>query len=203
MKVIIFIIGLVFIFNGSTAQNFQQVEAAFAESYQFEKNENLENAIRELENVYSENSYEINLRMGLLNYLTGNYIESSGYYKKAIGLKPFSVEARLGIVYPEAALGNWTFVKAQYFNILEIDEMNTLVNYRLGLMFYNEEDYTTAMRFFEKVVNQYPFDYDGTIMYAWTHLKTGKLRQAEVLFQKALLIKPGDESAREGLELVK
>ena len=135
--------------------------------------------------------------------LAGMHLKSATYYETAIELKPFSIEARLGYVIPQSILGNWTIIKDQYFRILEIDEMNTLVNYRLGLIFYNEEDYTSASRYFEKVVNQYPFDYDGTIMYAWTHLKTGKLRQAEILFQKALLIKPHDESAMEGLEMLK
>jgi hypothetical protein len=39
-------------------------------------------------------------------------------------------------------------------------------------------------------------------MFAWTHFKLGKLREAEVLFKKALLMRPGDESAREGLQLL-
>jgi len=40
-------------------------------------------------------------------------------------------------------------------------------------------------------------------MLAWTNFKLGKLREAKVLFQKALLISPDDESATEGLNLIK
>jgi hypothetical protein len=38
---------------------------------------------------------------------------------------------------------------------------------------------------------------------AWTNFKLEKQREAKVLFQKALLIRPVDESANEGLELLK
>ena len=94
-------------------------------------------------------------------------------------------------------------MKQQYGKILEIDPKNTLANYRIGMIYYGSEDYSLALKYFEKVVNLYPFDYDGTIMYAWTNFKLGKLREAEILFKKALLIKPGNESAKEGLQLVK
>ena len=184
-------------------QNFEDLQNAFSKSYEFEYEKEYSKAVNELMNVYQPDSYEINVRLGWLNYLAGLYPESSTYYEKAIELKPYSVEARLGYTYPLSLLGNLGQVKTQYFKILEIDMMNTVANYNLGLIFYNNEDYGTAFKYFEKVVNQYPFDYDGTIMFAWTHFKLGKLREAEVLFKKALLIKPGDESAMEGLELVK
>jgi hypothetical protein len=40
-------------------------------------------------------------------------------------------------------------------------------------------------------------------MYAWSNYRLGKMREAEILFKKALLIRPGDASANEGLLLVK
>jgi tetratricopeptide (TPR) repeat protein len=99
-------------------------------------------------------------------------------------------------------MGNWTQVEKAYLEILEIDPQNPLVDYRMGLIYYGREDYLTAEKYFKKVINFYPFDYDGTLMMAWTELKLGKSREAKILFQKVLLINPGDESAQEGLELV-
>jgi hypothetical protein len=52
-------------------------------------------------------------------------------------------------------------------------------------------------------VNLYPFDHDALLMYAWTNLKLGKLREAEVLFQKVIMNNPNDESAQEGLKMIK
>jgi len=187
----------------TTGQNFEALQIAFSKSYVFESEKEYNKAIEELLKVYQEDSYEINIRLGWLNYLAGEYPQSSASYELAIQLKPYSVEAMFGYTYPLSAMGNWGLVKAQYINILEIDQMNSFANYQLGLIYYNAEDYTSAFKHFEKVVNQYPFDYDGTHMFAWTHYRLGKLREAEVLFRKALLIKPGDASAPEGLDLVK
>ena len=93
-------------------------------------------------------------------------------------------------------------VKNQYEKILEIDPMNTKANYYLGMIYYNKEKYEEALPYFEKVVNLYPFDFSGTLMYAWTNFKLGHLREAKVLFNKTLMISPDDPSAKEGLKLI-
>ena len=185
------------------AQNFEKTENAFKESYKYEKEGNLNKAVEVLQAVYNEDSYEINLRLGWLKYSAGLFTESLPYYEKCIALKPLSIEAMLGIVNPAAALGNWTRVEKQYLKILEIDPHNSLVNYRLGLIYYGREDYQKAAKYFSKVVNHYPFDYNSVIMLAWTNLKLKKYREAEVLFQKALLYNPYDTSAKEGLDALK
>ncbi|MBI4649276.1 MAG: tetratricopeptide repeat protein, partial [Bacteroidia bacterium] len=131
------------------------------------------------------------------------FTESITYYQKAMQLMPYSVEVRLGMVYPASALGNWDQVLKLYHEILGIDPNNSVVNYRLGLIYYGREDYTTAFKYFEKVVNMYPFGYDALIMYAWTNFKLGKLREAKALFNKVLLLSPDDTSAKEGLGLIK
>ena len=80
--------------------------------------------------------------------------------------------------------------------------MNTTANYKLGSIYYGNENYTDALKYFEKVVNLYPFDYSSLLMYAWTNLKLGKTREAKVLFNKVLMNKPGDESATDGLNAI-
>jgi tetratricopeptide (TPR) repeat protein len=184
------------------AQN-DPVGDAFTQSYYFEKVSNYPSAIAALKKVYNEGSYEINLRLGWLTYSAASYQESINYYQKCIGLMPVAIEARLGIVYPAAALGNMTQVITEYSKILEIDPQNTTANYKLGYIFYEKKDYQTAYKYFDKVVNLYPFDYDGLLMFAWTNYQLGKTREAKVLFGKILLLSPGDASATEGLGLIK
>ena len=187
---------------GSQAQDYTKIQKAFEESYALENSAELNRAVEALKKIYDENSYEINLRLGWLSYSVGNFSESMAYYQKSITLRPLAVEARLGLTYPSSAMGNWDMVKQQYIEILEIDPMNTTANYYLGLIYYNREEYQQALKYFEKVANLYPFDYDGMLMFAWTNYRLGKLREATVLFNKVLMIKPGDESAAEGLKLI-
>jgi len=199
---LLFLVGILVTMNVN-AQDTQAIQEAFEQSYLSEYYGEYSKAIDALKGVYAEDSYEINLRLGWLTYMAGFFTESTAYYQKAIDLKPLSIEARLGYVYPTSALGNWEQVKTQYNEILKIDPQNTLANYRLGSIYYGNEDYTTAIKYFEKVVNIYPFDYDGLLMYAWSNLKLGKFREAEVLFNKVLMNQPNDKSALEGLAEIK
>lgn len=183
--------------------NYSSLQEAFSKSYAYESRGNFSDAITTLKSIYQEDSYEINLRLGWVTYLAGLFTESSAYYQKAIKLKPYAIEAKIGFANPASALGNWDQVVSQYDEVLTIDPQNTTVNYRLGSIYYGRKDYAKAEKYLEKVINLYPFDYDSMILYAWTEYRLGKLREAQVLFNKALLIRPSDTSAKEGLGLIK
>lgn len=195
---------LFFLFSlSSQSQTFTEIRDAFQKSYIDEATGNYIEAAKSLRTIYSEQSYEINLRLGWLTYLTGSFTESKAYYNRAITLMPYSVESRFGFVYPAAAMGNWSEVIAQYEKILEITPNNSVAMHRLGLIYYGREDYSNAIKYFQKVVNLYPFDYDALSMLAWTNYRVGNAREARVLFQKALLNTPNGTSALEGLDLLK
>ena len=196
-----FIITAIFIFSVlvSPAQDYTKLTAAFSDSYAKEKAGKYGEAVAVLKAFYDLDSYEINLRLGWLTYLQGQFSESMGYYNKAIELMPYAIEPRLGVVLPASSLGNWDMVIAQYNKILGIDPNNTVTLYRLGLISYDRKEYKLAYQYFEKVVNLYPFDYQSVLMLAWTNFKLGKMREAKILFNKALLYYPDDASAKEGL----
>ncbi len=184
------------------SQDYSKTIEGFQNSYLHEASGNLTEAILDLKNVYNEDSYEINLRLGWLTYSSGLFSESQGYYFKAIELKPFAVEPRFGIVLPQAAMGNWGSVIGQYEKILEFIPNNTVAMHRLGLIYYGQKEYLKAEKYFDKVVNLYPFDYDALVMFAWTKYQLKKYREAKVLFSKALMNTPTGSSALEGIELV-
>lgn len=185
------------------AQDFSETKDAFQNSYIQEATGEFLTAINTLKAVYDEDSYELNLRLGWLSYQAGSFTDAMAYYNKAIELMPYAVEPRFGVVYPGAAMGNWSMVITQYEKILEITPNNSIAMHRLGLIYYGREEYGRALPYFEKVVNLYPFDYDALSMLAWTHFQLKNTREARVLFQKAILHTPGGTSAIEGLELLK
>ncbi|MDF2157714.1 tetratricopeptide repeat protein [Algoriphagus sp. CAU 1675] len=193
-------LALMVAFNSSAQDN---VIAAFKQSYDLEKTGDFKTAAEKLKAVYQEDGYEINLRLGWLHYLSGQLPESVDYYQKAVNLKPYAIEPKLGLAFPLSMQGNWNQIIGLYEEILKTDPQNSLINYRLGLIYYNRENYNKADPYLEKVVNLYPFDYDGLILLAWNKLNLQKTREAKVLFQKVLMNNPGDTSALEGLELIK
>jgi tetratricopeptide (TPR) repeat protein len=203
MKRMILLLALVAIFTlNAECQVFDTILEAFTESYSLEKEKKNSEAAECLVKVYDAGSYEMNLRLGWLTYSSGEYTKSLEYYQKAIDLQPYAIEPKFGYIMSASMVGNWTQVEEQYRKILVIDPMNTKASYWLGMIYYDREQYQDAIKCFEKVVNLYPYDYDATIMYAWSNLKLQNLREAKVLFQKALLIRPGDSSAQEGLSMI-
>jgi len=184
------------------AQNITELQAAFSKSYIAENQKNYTQAIDEMKPVYKEDDYISNIRLGWLNYMAKQYGESITFYRKAIALKPYAIEAKLGCVKPLSAIENWEKVKEQYQEILNIDPLNTTANYWLGVIYFNRKDYKMATNLFEKVVNLYPLDYDSVIMLAWAKLNNNSHADAKLLFQQALIIRPNDSSALSGLQLI-
>ncbi len=187
--------------SGVLAQG-DELKEAFAQSYALEAQKDYVKATRVLKQVFDQQSYELNLRLGWLNYLSGQYSESLKYYQTAAALMPCSVEAKLGCVLPASALGNWSDVIDYYYKVLEIDPHNCQANYYMGLIGYNNRDYERAYKYLKRVVDLYPFDHDGVILFAWCNYQLAKKDQARVLFTRALLAVPDDRSALEGLKLL-
>lgn len=185
------------------AQTNSLINKAFANSYNYEYKYNYPLSIAEITNVYQEASYEMNARLGWLQYLAKNYTTSAKYYEKAIALKPNAVEPKLGYVKPLAALESWDIVLKQYEAILKIDDQNTTANYYVGMIQYNRKSYELASKYFEKVITLFPFDYSSSLMLAWSYLNQGKTAEAKNMFFKTLLIMPDDVSANEGLSKIK
>jgi len=181
----------------------EEIIDAFKDSYTLEKNGDYAGAVKKLKSVYKADSYELNLRMGWLYYLNGQLTESSSFYNKAIALKPYAIEPKFGLAYPISVQEKWDKIITLYNDILEIDSQNTTANYRLGLIYYNRKNYEKASVYLEKVVNLYPFDYDSLILFAWNNFMLQKTREARVLFNKVLMYNPGDQSALDGLKLIK
>jgi tetratricopeptide (TPR) repeat protein len=188
---------------GLFAQDDVKTVEAFKNSYAMEKSGDYKKAGDLIKAVYKADSYEMNVRLGWLQYNAGLFDESSAYYQSALNLKPYSEEAKFGLIYPKAAQGKWDEVVGLYNKILDVNPKNTTANYRLGLVYYGQNKYDKALSYFEKVLDLYPFDYNSLLMAAWSDYFLGKKREAEVMFGKVLLYNPGDGSATDGLGLLK
>lgn len=186
-----------------SGQYSENVLKAFEQSYAAEKEGDFRKSASFLSETYQDNSYEYNLRLGWLHYKSGRFEESKTYYRKALALLPYSEEARFGLILPLAAKNEWNEVIGYYNQILENNPGNTVALYRLGLVYYERKEWSQAARCFQKVVDLYPFGYDGLLMLAWSNLQLGKTREAKILFNKVILWSPGDQSALEGIKILR
>ncbi|QQL50229.1 tetratricopeptide repeat protein [Mucilaginibacter ginkgonis] len=183
----------------SQAQTNAVLQKAFHNSYGNETNKNYTAAIADIIPYYADNSYEVNIRLGWLHYLNKNYNASQTYYQKAVELRPGAIEAKFGYIKPLAFLQNTNKIAEQYNAILKIDPQNTQANYWLGVIYYNRKQFDAAIKCFRIVATLYPFDYDGNHMLGWSLLMSGRKQEARPYFERALIIKPGDDSSTDGL----
>jgi len=196
-------IAIISLASSATAQNGDEIQKAFKSSYVNEYKANYSGALADLQKVYKADNYELNLRMGWLQYSAKQYSSSMDYYQKAIDLKKYSVEARFGFIKPANEAKQYDKAYEKYEEILKIDPYNSIANYWVGVYYYGAKKYDVAAKYFELVVNMYPFDYDANHMLGWTYLSLGKTTDAKMLFIKALFNKPGDTSATDGLNKCK
>lgn len=182
--------------------NYNKLSDAFKVSYEKEALGEYEKAIEALKNVYSNDSYETNLRIGWLHYSQGQHLESKKYYQKAIELKPFAIEPKFGLIYPVYAMGNMEEVIQLYNEIITIAPNNTQALYNLGSIYFYQQQYEKAEKLISKVVNLFPFEYEGLILLAHTNFHLKKYREAKVLYHKVLLYNPEDQIAIESLKLL-
>lgn len=196
-------LGIVLISFNAIGQSNKPLVAVFKQSYEYEATKNYEAAVNVINSLYSESSYEINLRLGWLYYLSGKYKESIIYYQKASALMPVATEPLWGAINPLVKLDNWNEVEKIYMSILKIDPKNPKANYNLGLIYYYRKEYKEAKKYFDVTLNLSPFGYNNLLMSAWTNYYLGNKNEASILFNKVLLYSPNDKSAFEGLSLIK
>ena len=200
---ILFTILVYFTALQSKAQSTKALSNAFSQSYDFEAINNYDAAISILDAVYNINSYEINLRLGWLNYKIGKHQPAITNYQKAIALMPAATEPLWGIINPLIKLENWNEVEKVYTTVLKLDPKNQKANYGLGLIYYYRKNYIDAKKYFDVCLNLSPFGYNNMLMSAWTNYYLGNKNEASILFNKTLLCSPKDKSSLEGLSLIK
>ena len=186
-----------------TSQETSPLQSAFIKSFSMESEARYAEGAEAILAQYNTESYEANLRIGWLYYKAEDYKKSEKYYTIAMDLMPYAVEAKLGATLPKSAMNLWGEVLKLYQDILDIDSKNNIALYNAGQIYYNREDYGQAYVCFNELNNLYPTDYSALLMHGWSALKLGKSREAKVLLSSLLLLYPSDESAKEGLEILK
>ena len=180
--------------------------ARFNLSLTYEQNGDYASAVNEMNALHdaAPDNYLVNLRLGWLEYLSGDYGKSVTYYRRASDLThEQSVEALLGLRLPLAAQSDWAAVESTYRNILQLDPEHYEANLRLGQIYLNRADFARAKPYFDRVLRRYPADYEANLSGAWNDYSLNDIASSRAKFETVLLISPADTSAIRGLDLLK
>ncbi len=205
MRYVILLLLLFLGASGLRAQDslsYEAIRDAYYRSYQYEKVQDYENAIRALMPVYKAypEGYTINLRLGWLYYLSGRYANALEHYGKAVQTAPMAVEPRLGYMLPLLAQGRYAEVEQVAYHVLNTDYYNYYGNLRLAFALRMQQKWELAEAVTRKMLTLYPTDISFLTELGLIRDALGARAEARAIFQDVLILDPENETARAYLQ---
>jgi tetratricopeptide (TPR) repeat protein len=180
------------------AQQRPDIAGSYHRSYELERAERFQDAIRALAPVYDAypNGYTVNLRMGWLFYLNGNYNNAVAHYEVATTAAPAALEPKLGRLLPLLAQERWADAEVVAYQIVSVDHYNYYGNLRLAIALRMQKKLEPAYQIALKMVRAYPTDIYYLVELALVQDARGDAAEARRLFGEILILDPANETAR-------
>lgn len=177
------------------------IAGSYRRSFEYERAEAYQDAIRALAPVYEAypNGYTVNLRMGWLFYLNGNFNNAAAHYEVARSAAPFALEPKLGQLLPLLAQGRWNEAESVAYEVVSVDHYNYYGNMRLIVALRLQEKYEPAYQIALKMATAYPTDLTFLEELARLNDARGDTEEATRLFTDLLILDPENQVAREYL----
>jgi tetratricopeptide (TPR) repeat protein len=176
----------------------EEIAACYTASYNYEKMESYGDAVKALLPVYEnyKTAYTVNLRLGWLYYLKGNFANSLSHYAVAQTAVPGSIEPMLGKSLPLMAQLKWEEVEALMLGILAIDAYNYYGSLRLSLALRMQAKAETAKKVAARMLGLYPSDVSFLVEIALCEEALGNGKTALRIFRNVLILDPQNVEAR-------
>jgi tetratricopeptide (TPR) repeat protein len=173
------------------------IAGSYHRSFDLERAERYQDAIRALAPVYEAypNGYTVNLRMGWLFYLNGNYNNAVAHYEVAGTAAPYALEPKLGRLLPLLAQGRWAEAESVAYQIVSVDHYNYYGNLRLIIALREQKKLEAAYQIALKMVGVYPTDMYYLVELALVNDARGDTAEAKRLFGEILILYPQNETA--------
>ena len=180
------------------------IRDAYHKSYQYEKTQNYADAIKALtllHQAYPE-GYTVNLRLGWLYYLSGNFANAKLHYQTVIKVAPSSVEAKLGFMLPMLAQARYKDVEAMAKQVMEIDHSNYLANLRLAIALRMQKKFDQAEEVAMRMLVLYPTDLGFLTQLGLIKIAQKDPESATQLFTDILTLDPENVTAKQQLAVL-
>ena len=187
---------------GSTEEDISRIASLFESSFAQETVGNVDRALRDVLTVLQVKPahYIAHYRAAWLYYLKGKYADSTRHYDQAVALAPGAIEPRLGLMLPLMAAQRWGEAESLGEQIYREAPGNYLAGSRLAFVYFSQGKYEPAERLYRAVLKNYPSEIEMMLGLSWTYLRQGRKEEARTLFEEVLAIRPGNSSARTGLD---
>jgi tetratricopeptide (TPR) repeat protein len=175
-----------------------EIREAYHKSYRYERSQNYADAIKTLAPVLTAypQGYTVNLRLGWLYYLSGNYATSRTHYQSAIKTAPDSIEAKLGHTLPLMAQERYEEAEAAAKQVLRIDPSNYLGNLRLAYCLRMQKKLDATESLLNAMLVLYPTDISLLTEFALIKLAKNQNADAKRVFNDVLTLDPENVVAK-------
>jgi tetratricopeptide (TPR) repeat protein len=191
--VVIFVLTI----TGFTGAAFGQdaVLDAFATSYKYEKAQNYPDAIKAIV-ILKDQDYLVNLRLGWLYYLSGNYANSRQRYQMAIAAAPKAIEPRLGHMLPLLAQARYAEVETVARQVLTMDAGNYYASLRLAIALRMQGKLPQAEEVNKAMLGLYPTDVKFLTELGLVYVGQKNHASARLVFRRILTLDPENVVAK-------
>lgn len=175
------------------------IRDAYHQSYRYEKTQNYEDAIKAVTPVLAAypQGYTVNLRLGWLHYLAGNYANAKSYYQAAIKIAPASLEAKLGYTLPLLAQERYEETETIAKQIIRVDDSNYYANLRLAFALRMQKKFDAAEAVLNRILPLYPTDVKFLAELGLIKLAQKQTDAAKRIFTDILVLDPENVTAKE------
>lgn len=181
----------------------EEIREAYQKSYNYEKLDDYDNAIKTLSGVLEAypDGYTVNLRLGWLYYLDEKYANSIDHYLSARKAIPTSIEAKLGYILPLLDQGKYKEVETLAEEIISVDYYNYYANMRLAYVLRLQKKFDLAEKVVNKMLAVYPIDVSFLTELGLIHDGRGEVDLAAKAFWDVLVLDPENTTAKNYLNL--
>jgi tetratricopeptide (TPR) repeat protein len=171
---------------------------AYYRSYDYERTEDYMNAVRALAPVFDRypEGYTVNLRMGWLYYLNGNYANSLVHYGAAQRVAPYALEPKVGSLLPLLAQEKYAAAESMAYQVVSVDYYNYYGNLRLGFALRLQGKLEQARLVIGKMLTAYPSDSLFLTELGLIAVAEGDMEEARATFTDVLILDPENPTAK-------
>lgn len=187
--------------DGATTPSDDAIRDAYHNSYRYEKAQNYDDAIKAIIPVSTAypQGYTVNLRLGWLYYLAGNFANSKACYQAAMKVAPDSIEAKLGYTLPLLAQERYEEVETIAALVIRVDAANYYANLRLAFALRMQRKYDAAKEVLNRMLPLYPTDVKFLAELGLVHVAQNQPDAARRVFADIVTLDPENVVARERL----
>ena len=185
--------------------SYEDIKSAYHRSFNYEKVQDYDNAIKSLMPVYKSYpfGYTVNLRLGWLYYLKGNFSNAVYHYETSLKALPGSIEPLLGLSLVYLAQKRYSDAERVCYQIIKTDPFNYYGNLRLAYALVGNRKLKQAEKVLMKMLTLYPSDPLLLSKLGEVRYLLGDLRSAGDILSDVLILDPENQTAREILSRIK